>query len=159
MRRASSARIIALRKSLKAARKSLDNPWKPTGQSPYAWRAYGSARKDAGLLSSELLLGQHALVLQRGELLELLDATLSVAAGLSRRWRRCVFLLGIRLLRAPSLSLATAHAVRHCGRRAGDNCGAGHPAKQSWHWVVLSIRTQPRRRRGRRSGPALGCAG
>src|SRR5215216_5396835 len=61
-------------------------------------RACRSAREDARLLRGELLVGEHALLLERGELLELVHTTLAAPAGRRcRLWRRRGVLLRVVL--------------------------------------------------------------
>src|SRR5436190_1696494 len=122
----------------------------------------GSAAQDPSLLGRELLVGEDSLLLQGGQLLELLDAILTAGSSRRSRSRGLRVLLrrvGGLLLVAPALSLAPAHPVRDRGGGSGDDRGAGDTAKQSWHWVLLSVSSSPRWRRARRSLPARGCAG
>src|SRR5690606_9471292 len=99
---------------------------------------------------------EHALVAQRAELGELLDARVHAGrrgggrrGGGRRRGqgrvlrRRCV-LRGRRVLRlllglllGPAARLAAGDAVGHGGRGPGDDGGARDTAEQSWHEVLL----------------------
>src|SRR4051812_21074742 len=93
-----------------------------------------SAVEQDRLLLEELGLGQDALVLELGELLEALD-------GIDGRGRRLggrgVLLLlcgGLLIfLLCPALALPAADAVGDGGRGACDGGGASDAAKESWH--------------------------
>src|SRR4029079_16564632 len=90
-----------------------------------------SAGKHLRLLGRALVLGEDALVLQRGELLQLRDGV--------GRWRRRLLRDGGRfgllalLLALPTVCLSARHSVAHRRRRPGDDGDASGSAKQSRH--------------------------
>src|SRR6185503_11324582 len=89
-----------------------------------------SAAQDLGLLGRELLLGEDALRLQVGQLLELSDLLVARVLGRRRRGVRLLFWRVLRLLLLrPAPGLAAGDVVGHVGRRAGDHRRARDSAK------------------------------
>src|SRR3954447_1704968 len=95
-------------------------------------RLGASDPEDLGLLRRELLLGEDALVLELGELLELLDG-IRLRLGRRRRVDLLRLRLGVGLLLRPAVGLPARDAVADRGGGSGDGCGAGDAAKQSGH--------------------------
>src|SRR5215217_7462905 len=126
-------------------------------------RAHAPSAEDLGLLRRELLLGEDALVLERSQVLELLDRVLATAADRGRGRGRGVLLgrrlVGLLFLCGPPVCLAAADAVRDSGGGTRHRGSAGHSAEESWHVVLLPISLSPRRPRVTQSAPASGCAG
>src|SRR3954451_3683478 len=125
----------------------------PAGSEPLAV-------EDLGLLDGELLVGEHALLVQPGEVLELCDR---VHRGRGRRGRRrglrVLLLLGLVVgaLLLPAIRLPAGYAVAHRRRRAGDDGGAGDAAKQSGHGSSPLVRWWLPSRPGTRGQPGWGC--
>src|SRR5688500_2098538 len=94
--------------------------------------------ENPSLLGRELLVGEDSLLLQGGQVLELLDTTFSAGGRRRRgglRWGGVSLgRVRSRVLGSPTFSLAPAHSVRDGGGGADDDGGAGDAAKQSWHW-------------------------
>src|SRR5215217_282809 len=94
--------------------------------------------EDLGFLGRELLVRENPLLVQRGELLQLLDRIRPRGLGLvvALRLRVAALRLAVVLLRPP-VRLPARDAIADRGRCAGDHGGAGDAAKQSWHGVFL----------------------
>src|SRR6201999_502914 len=78
------------------------------------------------LLIGELLLGEHTLVPELAQLLQLVDRRGAGGRGLRGLVSSCVLL-------GPFPFLAPAHATCDGGCRPGDGRRATHPSQQSWH--------------------------
>src|SRR5215210_7408953 len=102
-----------------------------TRPAPRILTSLGWSAEQLCLLRGKLLVGQDALAVQRGDLLELLDRVGGRRGGrlLVSGFRVPLLLVPARVLCAPARSLAAAHSVRDGGRCAGDHRRAGHPAK------------------------------
>src|SRR5262249_57407552 len=88
------------------------------------------------LLGFELCVRQDALVLQGGQILQLLNAVLR---GRGRRGGRLLLFVGSFILSGPAVCLATADAIGNGRRRPGDHGGAS-PTSKERHFVSFLSR-------------------
>jgi hypothetical protein len=99
-----------------------------------------SSVQDLGLLGRELLVGQHTLVAELPELLQLRDGVVLLGSRGSRRWRGVLggHVLLVRLIAlgvdvgvslGEVLGLASLHTSGDRGCRSGDDRGAGDATK------------------------------
>src|SRR3954451_20339794 len=122
----------SLSRSLKIAMKNSASRAEISATS--ASRQPMSAGEDLRLLDRELVVGQDALLLQVGEVLELLDRIARGRGGGGRRRRRVLLLRLLRwrllgILLSPFLVLAVAYPASDGASGTRDDRGAAHHAK------------------------------